>query len=401
MCQWCVSTMISRHLTSNISGDRRQFLKFSSALLASSSAAYTLPAMAQASGPADIIFRNGSIYPISGENKRVEALAIAGGKIQRLGSTREIMNGANKATTIVDLQGRTLLPGLIDPHNHTVLSSLFDLLMVNVGFAKYKTKADAAAFIKSAAAKTPAGQWLVFGFYDNLLQGGDWSRSELDAISKNHPIAIMYVNGHVAVVNSMAFSKANIGENIGPIPGGGFFGRGKDGKLNGMVYNQPAMMKIFGVAVSKPTPEVLEKAVIAYANSAAAAGFTALHEPGTVKPEWVEGLAKLSNILPIRLSASLSSVDLEHSIPFTKLGPSHKARVIPNSRFSLYTASKYGLMDLTRQKRPGKQNHTSIPISEALLDTNQNKCWRFAKTQKRLAGLCWHIAKATLRLSNT
>ncbi|MDZ4056395.1 MAG: amidohydrolase family protein, partial [Polynucleobacter sp.] len=214
--------MISRHLTSNISGDRRQFLKFSSALLASSSAAYTLPAMAQASGPADIIFRNGSIYPISGENKRVEALAIAGGKIQRLGSTREIMNGANKATTIVDLQGRTLLPGLIDPHNHTVLSSLFDLLMVNVGFAKYKTKADAAAFIKSAAAKTPAGQWLVFGFYDNLLQGGDWSRSELDAISKNHPIAIMYVNGHVAVVNSMAFSKANIGENIGPIPGGGF-----------------------------------------------------------------------------------------------------------------------------------------------------------------------------------
>jgi len=336
MCQWCVSTMISRHLTSDISSDRRQFLKFSSALLAASSAAYSIPGIAQASGPADVIFRNGSIYPISGDNKKVEALAIAGGKIQRLGSTRDIMNGANKSTTIVDLQGRTLLPGLIDPHNHTVLSALFDLLLVNVGFGNYKTKADAAAFIKSAAAKTPAGQWLVFGFYDNLLQGGDWSRAELDAVSKTHPIVVMYVNGHVAAANSMAFSKSNITENIGPIPGGGFFGRGKDGKLNGMVYNEPAMMKIFGVAISKPTPELVEKAVIAYAKSAAAAGLTALHEPGTVKPEWVEGLAKLSNILPIRLSASFSSVDLDHSIPFTKLGPSHKARLIPNSRFSLY-----------------------------------------------------------------
>jgi hypothetical protein len=70
MCQWCISTAISRHFTSDLSGDRRQFLKFSSALLAAGSAAYSIPGMAQASGPADVIFRNGSIYPISGDNKK-------------------------------------------------------------------------------------------------------------------------------------------------------------------------------------------------------------------------------------------------------------------------------------------------------------------------------------------
>ena len=336
MCQWCISTVISEHLTSGISGDRRQFLKYSSALLASSAATYAAPSVAQSNQPIEVIFRNGPIYPIAGDNKRVEALAIGGGKIRSLGSVADVMRTASASTTVVDLQGRTLVPGLIDPHNHTVLSSLFDLLLINAGFAQYKTKADVAAMIKSKVASTPAGQWLVFGFYDNLLQGGDWSLTELDAISKTHPIYIIYVNGHVGAANSLAFSKAGVTENIGPLPGGGFFGRGANGKLNGMIYNQPALMKVLDHAIAKPTPEVLEKAVIAYANKAAAAGFTALHEPGTVKPEWIEGLAKLSNVLPIRLSASFSSVDVEHSKAFASLGPSHKARVIPNSRFSLY-----------------------------------------------------------------
>ncbi len=335
MCQWCISTVISEHLTSGISGDRRQFLKYSSALLASATT-YTASSVAQSNQSIEVVFRNGPIYPISGENKLVEALAIGGGKIIKLGSTQDVMALANKSATIVDLQGRTLLPGFIDPHNHTVLTSLFELLLINAGFVEYKTKSGVAAMIKAKAANTPAGQWLVFGFYDNLLQGGDWSLTELDAISKNHPIYILYVNGHVGAANSLAFSKANITENIGPLPGGGFFGRGKNGKLNGMIYNQPALMKVLDVAISKPTPEILEKAVIAYSKKAAAAGLTALHEPGTVKPEWIEGLAKLSNVLPIRLSASFSSVDVEHSKPFASLGPSHKARVIPNSRFSLY-----------------------------------------------------------------
>ena len=336
MCKWCISTIISEHLTSGASSDRCQFLKFTSALLASTGMTYALPSAAQDNQSVEFIFRNGPIYPISGENKVVEALAIGGGKIKKLGSVQDVMRSSSKSTTIIDLQGRTLLPGLIDPHNHTVLSSLFELLLINAGFAQYTNKSDVAAMIKSKVANTPAGQWLVFGFYDNLLQGGDWSLAELDAISTAHPIFIVYVNGHVGAANTMAFSRAGVTQNIGPLPGGGFFGRGSNGRLNGMIYNQPALMKVLDIAISKPTPETIEKAVIVYANKAAAAGLTALHEPGTVKPEWIEGLAKLSNQLPIRLSASFSSVDIEHSKAFTSLGPSHKARVIPNSRLSLY-----------------------------------------------------------------
>lgn len=336
MCQWCISTAISESLTSGLSTNRRDFLKFASTIAATAYGTYAGNAIAQSSNQADVIFRNGAIYPISGQNQKVEALAISQGKILALGSVNEVMGSASKSTQIVDLQGRTLLPGFIDPHNHTVLSSLFDLLVINAGFAQYKTKADVAAMIKATAAKMPAGQWLVLGFYDNLLQGGDWSMAELDAISTTHPIFICYVNGHVGAANTLAFSKAKITESIGPLPGGGFFGRGKDGKLNGMIYNEPALLRFMDIAIAKPTPEVLEKAVIAYTKTAAASGITAMHEPGTVKPEWVEPLAKLSNKLPVRLSASFSSADIEHSKKFAALGPSNKARVIPGTRFSLY-----------------------------------------------------------------
>ena len=336
MCKWCISTAISKSLTSALPTDRRQFLKFASSIAASAYGTLSGSAFAQSSNQADVIFRNGSIYPIAGQNQKVDALAIRNGKIFALGSVDEVMGATNSSTQIIDLQGRTLLPGFIDPHNHTVLSSLFDLFLINAGFAQYKTKTDVAAMMKSTAAKTPAGQWLVFGFYDNLLQGGDWSMAELNSVSTTHPIFICYVNGHVGAANSLAFTKANIAQSIGPLPGGGFFGRGKDGKLNGMIYNEPALLRFMDIAITKPTPEILEKAVITYTKKAAASGITTMHEPGTVKPEWVEPLAKLSNHLPVRLSASFSSADIEHSKTFTALGPSNKARVIPGTRFSLY-----------------------------------------------------------------
>lgn len=174
------------------------------------------------------------------------------------------------------------------------------------------------------------------GFYDDLLQGGDWSRSELDALSTTHPIFILYVNGHVAAANSLAFAKANVQQGIGTLPGGGFFGYTASGQFNGMIYNEPALMRFLSIAAPKPTPEILEKAIIAYTKQAAAAGITTMHEPGTVKPDMVEMLAKLSNILPVRLSASFSTSDIEASKKFAALGPSYLARKIPESRFSLY-----------------------------------------------------------------
>jgi predicted amidohydrolase YtcJ len=84
------------------------------------------------------------------------------------------------------------------------------------------------------------------------------------------------------------------------------------------------------------SPELMAESVVAYAKQAAAVGNTTLHEPGTIKPEWVEPLAKLSNTLAVRLSASLPADSIEAGKAFVSLGPGSVARKLPDSRFSLY-----------------------------------------------------------------
>jgi predicted amidohydrolase YtcJ len=144
------------------------------------------------------------------------------------------------------------------------------------------------------------------------------------------------VNGHVGAANSKAFERAKIGQDVGEIAGGGHFGRGQDGKLNGLIYEQPALLRFVDLAIPPVTPSVIAKALTAYAAGAAAAGNTTLHEPGTIQPLWVDGLAKLSNTLPVRLSASFNTGAAEASKAYVTLGPGTRARHIPNSRLSLY-----------------------------------------------------------------
>ena len=161
-------------------------------------------------------------------------------------------------------RGRTLLPGLIDPHCHTIAVSLISELLDDVGYAKYRTRQSLVAHLRQEAATTPKGEWIVGANFDNLLQGGDFTRAELDGISSDHPILIWYINLHDACVNSEAFNIAGLGEDVGELPGGGHFGRGPDGKLNGMVYEESAMLKFAVHFLGKITPEVAAKAITKY-----------------------------------------------------------------------------------------------------------------------------------------
>ncbi len=148
------------------------------------------------------------------------------------------------STKIVDLDGRALLPGFIDPHQHTMTGALINAIFTDCGYTKYKTRAALLAFLREKAANTPAGQWLLFTSFDNLLQGGDLTMADLDAISKDHPILVYYINMHTAAGNAAAFAAAQIPADIGALPGGGHFGRDAAGKLNGMIYEEAALKRI-------------------------------------------------------------------------------------------------------------------------------------------------------------
>ena len=334
MCLWCGNSLIAEKLTSGFAQtapNRRRFMAY--AVSAGAAASLTASRPASAADGAEVIFKNGTIIPMAGQQRSVEALAIGGGKILAVGSAADVSALAGSGTRIVDLKGRTLLPGFIDPHHHTVLSALFADLLLNIGYAKYPTRADALAALKAAAAKTPPGQWIAAGSFDNLLQGGDLSMKDLDAISTEHPIFVLYVNGHVGAANAEAFQLAKIARDVGELPGGGHFGRGPNGELNGLIYEQPALFRFLDIAIPAVTPELIAKALASYTRQAAVAGNTTVHEPGTIKPEWVHPLAKLSNTLDVRMSASLSTDSVEASKAFASLGSGAKARKAPRQPF--------------------------------------------------------------------
>lgn len=327
MCTWCERSPIADHLTAGWAKATRNRRSLTEHAGATSQAR---------DGFADVVFRNGTIRTMAAGTACAEALAIRGTKIVGVGSEAELSRLVGPGTEFVDLQGRTVLPGLIDPHHHYVLAALLNHLLLNIGHARLPQKADVLTELKKVTADTPAGEWVAAGFYDNILQGGDLSMADLDSISTSHPIFVMYVNGHVGAGNALAFERAGISEDAESLPGGGHFGRDSHGRLNGLIYEQSALLRFTAAAVPPTTPALISQALTTYTKAAAAAGTTTLHEPGTIKPDWVEGLAELSNSLDVRLSASFSTDEVTASAAYAALGPSSMAKKLPNSRFSLY-----------------------------------------------------------------
>src|SRR3984957_5943162 len=329
---------------------RRAFMAYSVASASALTGVGASPAFAADEG-ADLILRGGTIRPLAGAPV-VSAIAIRRGKVLALGDESTLSGLKTGDTKVIDLDGRTLLPGLIDPHCHTILASLIFELLDDVGYAKYPTRENLVAHLKQEAAATPKGQWIVGSNFDNLLQGGDFTLSELNAISSDHPIFVWYTNGHDACVNSEALKVAGIAEDIGDLPGGGHFGRGADGKLNGMVYEESAMLKFAVHFLGKITPEVAAKAVTDFTRHIASVGNTMVHEPAPIRSDWIEPFTKLSNTLSCRTSASVMFDDMKGLTPWRSLGLG-KGAPVDNSLFSLYGVKIVG--DGSNQTETGAQ----------------------------------------------
>jgi predicted amidohydrolase YtcJ len=360
MCHGCFSQLILRDVlyeggVARVLGNaarlptRRAFLAYSAAV-ATLGIGGSVPVWAGNKG-ADLILRGGTIRPLPGAPV-ASALAVKGGRILAVGDESALAGLKTNATRIVDLGGRTLLPGLIDPHCHTIAASLIAELLNDVGFTKYPSRQSLVAHLKQEAASTPKGQWIVGANFDNLLQGGDLRRNELDEISSDHPIFIWYINLHDACVNSEALKIAGIPEDVGELPGGSHFGRGADGKLNGMVYEESALLKFAVHFLGKITPDIAAKAITNYSHYVASMGNTMLHEPGTIRSEWIEPFTKLSNSLACRTSASVMFDDMKGLTPWHNLGLG-KGSPVDNSLFSLYGVKIVG--DGSNQTETGAQ----------------------------------------------
>lgn len=221
---------------------RRDFLK--GGTVAAGLAA--LPAgRAKAQAETTTVFIGGTVLTVDADFSEAEAIAIRGERILAVGREAEVREAAGADASVVDLSGKTVLPGFIDAHTHVVAGSIVDSLMDYVGMARFQTAEQVLSHIAARAAETPAGEWLAFRNYDPAVQAGPdaLTFAELDAVSTDHPILVMNASGHIAYANSAAFAVAEIPDDI-PNPPGGEYERDADGKLTGVMKNNVAFTPV-------------------------------------------------------------------------------------------------------------------------------------------------------------
>src|SRR3954469_18827178 len=174
------------------------------------------PALAQ---PADLVLRGGHIITVDSGWHVAQAVAVRGGRFVAIGNDATVARYVGPNTQIIELAGKTVVPGLIDSHLHQLFHALNGPAVQLLGA---KAVADVQKAVAERVARTEAGKWITasMGWHESILEEGRMpTRHELDKVSPNNPVFIPR-GGHVITVNSKALELAGITKET-PNPDGG------------------------------------------------------------------------------------------------------------------------------------------------------------------------------------
>lgn len=203
---------------------------------------FVVPAVAQTP---DTILVNGKILTVDDRFSIREGLAIYDGRILAVGSSADIRKLAGTRTRVIDLQGRTVIPGLIDSHLHAIRAGLTFSTEVNwVGVGSLPEALDR---IRQAAASMKPGNWVIVGGGWNMNQFKEKRRptqAELEAAAPNNPVYVQL--GYTwAVMSRSGFKNLNITADT-DLPSGARLERDAAGNLTGGITgNQPGIVALF------------------------------------------------------------------------------------------------------------------------------------------------------------
>lgn len=228
------------------------------------------------------IFENGVILPVDEGFSQHEALAIKGNRIVAVGSRSDVRAAAGNTGNIVDLAGRTMLPGFIEPHMHFALMAGLGH-WPDIGPFKYASTSAALDALKDIARNTPANEWVVARQFDPSLQAGPpmLTTRDLDKIDATRPVFVLNASGHLAYGNSRLLEFAGVTRDTPDPPGGEYF-RYPDGSPNGamsQVAYLPIMMQ--NETLMHVLGEGFVAAGLRVGDEAAALGITTLCDQAT------------------------------------------------------------------------------------------------------------------------
>lgn len=231
-----------------------------------------------AGGTADAIYFGGDILTMAGKTPSyVEALVVEDGKIAFTGSLDAAMTRKSADTRLIDLNGRTLLPGFIDTHGHMVY---FGKNMIDADLFGTPDIAGLISRMKAQVDKTPDGAWIVgFGYLArSLKEGRHPTVEELDQVSADRPVMVVDSSGHLGAGNSALFKLLGLSAATPDPEGGNFMRKTGSSELAGPMEETA----LFAVRAKRPpfTGALADRAAAGAAELWASYGQTTAMECG-------------------------------------------------------------------------------------------------------------------------
>ncbi len=278
----------------------------------------------------DIGFYNGKVITVNKNEDIKEAVGIKGNKIVFVGSSLDLKSLADEKTKMIDLEGRSLIPGLIDSHYHPILSGFFgnspDSAIINIKEDTCTNISHIQEKIKEAVKIKAPGQWISMMGYDpqNLDEDRHPTIEDLDMVSPDNPVQCMHIGGHVCVYNTLALNELGVfkPEDANNFPKDEV--EVKDGKLTGMVRDHTHFALWARVNYS---PDQQVKAAMKSHQHLLENGITSIHDCGECGPSSYHIMQKLclSREFKVRSYMLIHSIygkpfSLEENDNFLKLG---------------------------------------------------------------------------------
>ncbi len=252
--------------------------------------------------PAGLLVFNARIHTLRPDTPTASVMAARGAELVYVGDDRRKAAALLPPRAVkLDLEGRPVIPGLIDGHAHVVSEGLrlAELILLD------KSRAEILALIGREAATRPPGDWIVGqGWNQEHWPGQDWpTKEELDAVAPHHPVAMDRVDKHSTWVNSEALRRAGLTDQS-PDPPGGEFVRDPAGRLKGVLVGQ-AMWAVKDL-IPPPDERRLHQALLRAQAEMLGFGLTSVMEAGaTLKKLEVMEKAYQDGELKLRIRAML------------------------------------------------------------------------------------------------
>jgi predicted amidohydrolase YtcJ len=225
---------------------------------------------------ADLLFRGGPVWTGLPGAPLARSLAVRGGRVLAAGAEQDLAPFVARGTRVVELKGRSLLPGFVDSHTHFLIGGS---KLAGVQLRDAASRQDFVSRIAEAARLLAPGEWITGGDWDHERWGGELPRASwIDALTPANPVFVSRLDLHMGVANALALRAGGVRADTPDPPGGTIERDAATGEPTGVLKDRA--MELVSRAIPPATDAELDRALAAAARHALSLGVTQVHDMG-------------------------------------------------------------------------------------------------------------------------